>query len=229
MHRWAQSSALGVCSVCIALVTACDHDTEVQRQTRELERAQKEVPEVTAQLEKDLTRTRGEVVQLEAKLALAQQGLTEDVIENQRELEQALKDQQQQVRTELGEAQREAEIHDRDTAAALKQLQQTGTVAAAAPAEPAPTTPAPGAPPAATGTSDPVHPDEVVRVHGEDADAGAGYEMMPPSAPCGPAANPAPTAPAPMGTPPVTAPSEPAPPGPAPSTPLPPPAPSAPQ
>ena len=54
MHRWAQTSALSVCSVCIALVTACDHDTEVQRQTRELEQAQKEVPEVTAQLEKDL-------------------------------------------------------------------------------------------------------------------------------------------------------------------------------
>lgn len=227
MHRWAQSSALGVWSVCVALVTACDHDTEVQRQTRELEAAQKEVPEVTAQLEKDLTRTRGEVVQLEAKLALARQGLTEDVIENQRELEQALKDQQQQVRTELGEAQREAEIHDRDTAAALKQLQQTGTVASApAPAEPVAASPAPGAPPAApTGTSDPVHPDEVVRVHGEDADAGAGYEMTPPSTtPIGPAPN----APAPMDAPPVTAPSEPAPPSPAPSTPLPPPAPSAP-
>jgi hypothetical protein len=227
MHRWTQSTALGLCSVCIALVTACDHDTEVQRQTRELERAQKEVPEVTAQLEKDLARARGDVVSLEAKLALAQQGLTEDVIENQRELEQALKDQQQQVRSELGEAQREAEIHDRDTAAALKQLQQTGTVAAApAPVEPAPA-PAPGVPPAApSANTDPVHPDEVVRVHGEDADAGAAHEMTPPSSATPP--GPASTAPAPMGAQPTPPPSEPAPPGPVPSTPLPPPAPSAP-
>lgn len=217
-YRWAQSSALGVCSVCAALVMACDHDTEVQRQTRELEQAQKEVPEVTGQLEKDLARARGDVARLEGKLELARQGLTDDVIENQRELEQALKDQQQQVRNELGEAQREAEIHDRDTATALKQLQQTGAVASApAPAEPAPANAAPAAP---TGASDPVHPNEVVRVHGEDADAGAEHEMTPPS-------NPAPGAPAPMAVPPApsTAPAEPVP---APSTPLPPPAPSTP-
>jgi TolA-binding protein len=223
MHRWAQSSALGVCSVCVALVTACNHDTEVQRQTRELEQAQKEVPEVTAQLEKDLTRARGDVAHLEGKLALARQGLTDDVIENQRELEQALKDQQQQVRTELGEAQREAEIHDRDTAAALAQLQQTGTMAAAPP----PAEPAAGSapPPAAPATTpEPVHPNDVVRVHGEDADAGADDEMAPPSSPA--PTGPAPSTPAPsLAMPPAADPA----PGPAPSTPLPPPSPSAPR
>ena len=226
MHRWARTSSLSVGGVCIALAMACNHDTEVQRQTRELERAQKEVPEVTAQLESDLTRARGDVAHLEAKLALARQGLTDDVIENQRELEQALKEQQQLVRSELSEAQHEAEVHDRDTTAALKQLQQTATTAAAPPGEPAPGTP-PGtmpAPLAPSVTPEPVHPDEVVRVHGQDPDAGAESQMTPPNSPTpsGPAPSVAPAEPAPsVEAPPSSpAPSSPAPaPGPAPSAP----------
>jgi hypothetical protein len=229
MHRWAQPSAISLCSLCIALATACDHDTEVQRQTRELEQAQKAVPEVTAQLEKDLTRARGDVVELEAKLALARQGLTEDVIENQRELEQALKDQQQAVRTEVSEAQREVQIHDRDTEAALKQLQQTGApapVAAAPGAQPEPgSPPAPGmpaAPPLAPSAgSEPVQPDEVVRVHGEDADAGVENQMTPPSEMNRPTTSP--SAPGPnLDTPPATPPSPAPPSNPAPSPGLPP-------
>lgn len=117
MKRWAR---IGTLTACVALAFGCDEQTEVQRQTHELEEAQKNVPAVTQELESQLEQARAEVARLEQKVALARQGLTDDVLENQKELQAALQEQERVVETELGQAKREAQIHARDTEAALK-------------------------------------------------------------------------------------------------------------
>jgi TolA-binding protein len=131
MNRWIRMSAL---TACVASALACDEQTEVQRQTRDLQEAQKNVGTVTQQLESQLAEAKTDVARLEQKVALARQGLTDDVLENQKELQAALKAQEGKVQTELGEAKREAQIHNRDSEAALKQLEQSGP----APGEPLP-------------------------------------------------------------------------------------------
>jgi TolA-binding protein len=130
MTRWAH---MGVLSACFALAIGCEQRTEVQRQTRELEEAQKNVARQTEELESQLETARSDVARLEQKVALARQGLTDDVLENQRELTEALKAQEQNVQKEVGQAKREVEIHTRDSEAALKQLGQTAAPVAEAP------------------------------------------------------------------------------------------------
>jgi hypothetical protein len=134
MKPWARMSAVGAC---FALTLGCDRQTEVQRQTSELQAAQKNVGKVTQELETELAKAKADVALLEQKLARARQGLTDEVLENQRELTAALSAQNERVKAELGDAKREAEIYGRDTEAALKQLRQTtGSAAATNAAEP---------------------------------------------------------------------------------------------
>lgn len=148
MKPWAR---IGMLTACVALAFGCDTQTEVQRQTRDLQEAQKNVAKETQDLEAQLERAKADVIRLEQKVALARQGLTDDVLENQKELQQALQAQEKRVAEEVGEAKREAQIHSRDTEAALKQLGQ-----APAPADPATTAPAPIEEPAAAAPADSV-------------------------------------------------------------------------
>jgi hypothetical protein len=122
MARWAQMSAV---MASIAWMAACEQQTEVQRETRDLQEAQKDVGKVTQQLESDLAKSREDVARLEQKVAMARQGLTDDVLQNQKELQKALQAQEHNVKTEIGQAQHEAEIHRRDTEAALKTLAES--------------------------------------------------------------------------------------------------------
>src|SRR5689334_13634193 len=130
MSRWILMSAL---TACVAGAAACDAESEVQRQTRELQAAQKDVGKETKRLEEELGRAQADVARLDQKLSLARQGLTDAVLENQKQLEEALKAQDEKVRDELNHAQREAQNHTRQTEAALKQLGQTPPVTSAAP------------------------------------------------------------------------------------------------
>jgi hypothetical protein len=151
MERWAQIGAL---TACVALAFGCDEQTEVQRQTRDLQEAQKNVAQETKDLEGQLEQAKADVARLEQKVALARQGLTDDVLENQKELQDALQAQERRVADELGQAKREAQIHSRDTEAALKQLGEAPVPADPAAAAP-PTESAPlDAPPAAPAASD---------------------------------------------------------------------------
>jgi hypothetical protein len=193
MARWVQMSAV---MASIAWMAACDQQTEVQRQTHDLQQAQKDVGKVTQQLESDLAKARADVATLEQKLAMARQGLTDDVLENQKELQEALQAQEHNVKNEIGQAQREAEIHRRDTEAALQTLGQPG-----APAPDQANTAAQPAPSAAPG--DAVERDQVVPVRGgpdlptEAPPAGSEIRNAPDTT-TAPAPNPAPdTAPAP--------------------------------
>jgi len=192
MNRWAKT---GVATACIMLAFACDEQTEVQRQTHELEEAQKSVAKVTEQLATDLDKAKGDVARLEQKLAMARQGLTDVVFENQRELHDALKAQEHKVETELKEATHEAEVHSRDTEVALRTLGQTAGGNAMPPRE------------------------ELVPVHGgpepgyAGADAGSEATRVPAPPPSGtenaspasapPPVPPAPSVPVPSAPPPV--------------------------
>lgn len=180
MERWARISTL---TACVALAFGCDDQTEVQRQTRDLQEAQKNVPQVTKELEVQLEEAKASVAQLEQKLALARQGLTDDVLENQKELQAALKEQEQSVQSELGEAKREAQVHARDTEAALQTLGQTARPVRDPAAVP-PGEPTPPAPVTTPETEAPI--EDRVPVRGTDD------ELEAPAEPAAPATPPAP-------------------------------------
>lgn len=112
--------------MCLALGLACDQQrSEVQEETQELREAQKNVGEVTSQLQADLERAKAEVVRLEEKLAMARQGITDDVMAERKDLQQSLKEQQRDVQGEIKEAKQEAALHNRDTEQAAQQLEET--------------------------------------------------------------------------------------------------------
>jgi hypothetical protein len=193
MKAWARISTL---TACVALAFGCDQQTEVQRQTHDLQEAQKNVAQVTQELEGELERAKADVIRLEQKVALARQGLTDDVLENQKELQAALQAQERRVSDELGQAKREAQIHSRDTEAALKQLGQAPAPAeqpaAAAPAENMPLEPPPPspAPPAASDAPR----EDLVPVRGSDMETTPEPDpVTPPATP--PPAPPQPTSP----------------------------------
>jgi TolA-binding protein len=199
MERWAR---IGTLTACVALAFGCDRQTEVQRQTRDLQEAQKNVAKVRQELEGQLEQAKADVARLEQKVALARQGLTDDVLENQKELQAALQEQEHRVETELGQAKREAQIHSRDTEAALRQLGQTTAPAA----DPAPAPPGIATPLDTTAAAPATEPslapgdaprEERVPVKGTDT-TGTQVDIAPePEAtpPAPPAAPPQPTSP----------------------------------
>jgi hypothetical protein len=193
MKPWGRWSAV---TACFALALACEQQTEVQRQTLDLQEAQKNVAKTTQELESQLAKAQADVARLEQKLALARQGLTDDVLENQKELTEALQAQEHKVEAELGQAKREAQIHTRDSEAALKQLGQTAPPAAA-------TTPA--VDPAQAGPAPVDNPDrsELVPVKGGPDPRPEGTVDIQPGTPAPPAAVPPNDPPAPVPAPPA--------------------------
>jgi hypothetical protein len=103
----------------------CDRGTNVEQETRELREAQNQSPEVMKQLQADLDHAKAEVIRLEKKLALARQGITDDVLEEREDVEHALREQGRKVQGEVNEAKREAELNNRDVANATERLRQT--------------------------------------------------------------------------------------------------------
>jgi hypothetical protein len=100
-------------------------ESRVERATEDLKEAERDSPKVAAELEHKLAKAKAEVARLEEKLALARQGITDDVREERKDLEQALKRQGQHVQEEIGEAQRAAQQHRADSNAAEQQLERT--------------------------------------------------------------------------------------------------------
>lgn len=116
--------SIGCVAVCIVAV-ACDQGGGVQAEAEDLREAQKNVGNVTQELEADLAEAKAEIVRLQEKLALARQGITDEVLAERKELEQSLEEQRQNVRGEIKEAQREAREHNRDAELAARELEQT--------------------------------------------------------------------------------------------------------
>ena len=116
--------AIGFVATCIAAL-ACDQQREVQQEAQDLREAKNRVGNVTAELQADLDEAKAEVVRLEEKLAMARQGVTDEVLSERKELEESLKEQEREVKGEVQQAQREARLHNEDTAQAARQLEKT--------------------------------------------------------------------------------------------------------
>lgn len=121
MYRY---QAMGSVALCIAAL-ACDRRTEVQQDSEDLNEAKRDVARVTQQLENELAEAKAEVARLEEKLVMARQGVTDEVLEERKELQESLQEQQRRVQGEINEAKREAQTLNRDTDVAAEQLEGT--------------------------------------------------------------------------------------------------------
>jgi hypothetical protein len=120
------NSKFGPVAISLLLAAACNRGrSDVQQQTQELREAQNNSPKVAKDLEADLEKAKAEVVRVEKKLALARQGITDDVIAERKDLEQSLRAQGQKVQGEIDEAKHLSEANQQDTAKATQQLQET--------------------------------------------------------------------------------------------------------
>lgn len=158
----------------LALALACQDrgKSDVEEEAKDLRAAQSHSPEVAKDLEGQLAKAKAEVVRLEQKLALARQGVTDDVLKERKDLQQSLQQQQRRVQEDINQAKREAAQHNEDMTKAAQALQETQPAQVQAKVNTEThVTPAPAAP--ATTTER----EEVIRVRGQDStrvDAGAG-------------------------------------------------------
>lgn len=97
---------------------------DVKEEVRELEQAQQQAPQEAKELAQRLEEKKREVAHLEEKLALAKQGVTDDVQEQQKEVKEAMKAQAKEVRDEVNEAQGLAQEHQAESAQAAQRLEQ---------------------------------------------------------------------------------------------------------
>jgi chromosome segregation ATPase len=110
----------------IALALAgCDRKDDVREQVKDVQQAQQKAPEKAQELQQDLEQAKARVAQLEQKLTMAKQGVTDDVIREREELKHAVKDDEKRVTNEVREAQSAAQMHNADVQKAQKQLDQT--------------------------------------------------------------------------------------------------------
>jgi hypothetical protein len=116
--------AIGFVATCIVAL-ACDQQREVQQEAQDLREAKSKVGNVTAELQADLDKAKAEVVRLEEKLAMARQGVTDEVLSERKELQESLKEQEQKVKGDVQEAKREAQQHNQDTEQAARELEKT--------------------------------------------------------------------------------------------------------
>ena len=106
-------------------VLGCDRGTRVEHEMKELQEAQQESPQVANQLQRDLEKAKSDVVRLEEKVALAKQGVTDEVVEERNDVKEALKRQEEHVREEVAEAQGAAAAHNQAAGKAVQQLEKT--------------------------------------------------------------------------------------------------------
>jgi TolA-binding protein len=175
MYRDLKQAAI-LTAVALGLACQSGGKSDVAQQEKELREAQSHSPQVVKDLEGQLTKAKAEVAQLEQKLALARQGVTDDVLKERKDLQQSLQNQERRVQGDINQAQREAAQHNQDSAKAAQALQETQPpqVQAKVNTETR-VTPAPAAPPPTNER------EEVIRVRGQDTTAAgdAGAEPTP--------------------------------------------------
>ena len=114
------------------LLLGCDRG-DVNKQVEDLKQAQAESPKVASELQRELEEKKAEVVQLEEKVALAKQGVTDEVQREKHEVKEALKENEQRVREKVEEAQgaaREQTSHGENAAPQLEQTENAKRVVA---------------------------------------------------------------------------------------------------
>ncbi len=119
-----QTCLTALLALTLPIATSCEKD-DPQDQLEDLQEARENSPEVAQDLEQELEQAKAEVLRLEKKLALARQGVTDEVIEERAELQQALAEERQEVREEIGEAQEEAQQHNATANQARRALTET--------------------------------------------------------------------------------------------------------
>lgn len=124
IDRWKLSGATLAAAL---LVCGCNQKNEVQKEIQDLKSAEQNSPQEAAELEKQLQQAKGEVVNLEEKLALAKQGVTDDVLKEREDLKKALSEKGQEVKEEINEAQGKAQALNNDTERAQAELQRVQT------------------------------------------------------------------------------------------------------
>lgn len=116
----------GIAIVSLALSTGCEKKTdEVSEEINELQAAKNNAPKVARDLQVELSAAKASVVRLEKELEMAKQGVTHEVREERQELERALKEQGQQVKSEINQAKTEAQRHNQLSDKAGKALEDT--------------------------------------------------------------------------------------------------------
>lgn len=118
-------SGLACLVASLGLSLACEQGSHVEAETRDLAEAQNNTGNVAKDLEAKLQEAKAEVIELEKKLALAREGVTDDVLRERSELQGALDSQRREVQEEVNEAQREAQVLNKDADKAMQQLRQT--------------------------------------------------------------------------------------------------------
>jgi hypothetical protein len=109
-------------------VAACERggqEDKVQSELQDLEEAREKAPQVTRDLEQQLAEAKKEVVRLEKKLALARQGITEEVIAERQQLGEALEARGESVREDIGQTREQATEFNEASERARKALQET--------------------------------------------------------------------------------------------------------
>jgi uncharacterized protein YoxC len=105
------------------LTFACEDS--VQDEMQDLREAREGTQAEVDELRQELQASKERVKQLEKDLAMAERGVTQDVLEERQELGEALKEERQEVRGELNEAQQEAQEHNKKIDASKGALEQT--------------------------------------------------------------------------------------------------------
>lgn len=109
----------------LGLSLACNQGSKIESETRDLAEAQKNTGDVAKDLEARLQKAKAEVVELEKKLALAREGITDEVMQERAEVEGAIDSRRREVQKEIQEARRESQVLNKDMDRATQQLQQT--------------------------------------------------------------------------------------------------------
>ena len=110
---------LGLCA------GGCSSDTRVTHELKQLKQAEQDSPKVASEIQKDLDKAKAEVVRLEEELALAKQGITKDVLEERKDLKDALKAQSDDVQEEIIVAKRASREHTSQADVARNELERT--------------------------------------------------------------------------------------------------------
>ncbi|HKU37152.1 MAG TPA: hypothetical protein VJR89_03375 [Polyangiales bacterium] len=103
----------------------CNQKSEVREEVKDLEQARQESPSVAQDLRQELDQKKAEVAKLEEKLALAERGVTDRVVQERKELNQAVQRQENDVRREVKEAQSAAQAQSADAERARRELEAT--------------------------------------------------------------------------------------------------------
>lgn len=112
-------------AISLGLSVACNERPSIEAETRDLAEARNDTANVVQDLEKRLETAKAEVVELEQKLALAREGITDEVLKERAELENALNAQRQEVQKDVNEARRESEVLNKNRDQALQLLRET--------------------------------------------------------------------------------------------------------